>query len=83
MSTEMSGPNMDTCKRSGVGWSKHQAQEPGDGGVPDIKRPPDQDAPGIDEEVPSGPDGAGAPPFTGEDVEDVGSNPPNLNRAIM
>jgi hypothetical protein len=55
---------------------RYQAQEPSDPGVPDIKRPPDQEFPGIgNEDLPDVPDGSGAPPFTGEDVEDVGPNP--------
>jgi hypothetical protein len=55
------------------GWSKHEAQETGEpSDSPDVERPPDQDLPVSDEErgdIPSSPD---APPFTGEDVEDVG-----------
>jgi hypothetical protein len=50
---------------------KYEAQEPG-GGEPDIKRPPDQDLPDVDEGLPETPNGPGVPPFTGEDVEDVG-----------
>ena len=53
-------------------WPKYEAQEPGGGGEPDIKRPPDQDLPDVDEELPETPNGPGAPPFTGEDVEDLG-----------
>ena len=50
----------------------HGAQEPGDKGEPDIKRPPDTDIPEFEDDDPEAPDDAGAPPFTGEDVEDVG-----------
>jgi hypothetical protein len=54
------------------GCAEHQAQEPGDQGEPDIKRPPDADIPGADSDHPEAPNDPGAPPFTGEDVEDVG-----------
>ena len=50
----------------------HHVQEPGDTGEPDIKRPPDSDIPEFDSDQPDGPTGPGSPPFTGEDVEDVG-----------
>ena len=55
----------------------HKAQEPGGTPEPDIKRPPGpaRDRPSKDEDL-AGPDGPAAPPFTGEDVEDVGDNPP-------
>ena len=55
-------PNSPECK----------AQEPGDKGEPDIKRPPDSDIPEFDSDHPEAPNRPGAPPFTGEDVEDVG-----------
>ena len=55
-----------------LGTTVWKAQEPGGGGEPDIKQPPDQDLPDVDEELPETPDGPEAPPFTGEDVEDVG-----------
>jgi len=62
---------------------RYQAQEPGDRGVPDIERPPDQEVPGMGkEDVPAAPDGSGAPPFTGEDAEDVGPNPRNPHRPM-
>ena len=48
------------------------AQETGEGGEPDIKRPPDQDLPDAGNDVPDVTDDSGIPPFTGEDVEDVG-----------
>ena len=53
-----------------------KAQEPGGTPEPDIKRPPGpaRDRPPTDENR-DGPNGPGAPPFTGEDVEDVGDNP--------
>jgi hypothetical protein len=54
------------------GCTDHEAQEPGDEGEPDIKRPPDSDVPEFDSDHPEAPNGPGAPPFTGEDVEDVG-----------
>ena len=50
----------------------HKAQEPGDKGGPDIKRPPDSDIPEFDSDHQEAPKRPGAPPFTGEDVEDVG-----------
>ena len=56
------------------GWPKYEAQEPGNTDRPDVERPPDVDKPEWDE----GSDVAdlpGAPPFTGEDAEDVGNNP--------
>jgi hypothetical protein len=51
---------------------EYEAQEPEGGGEPDIKQPPDQDLPDVDGELPETPNGPAAPPFTGEDVEDVG-----------
>ena len=57
-------------------WGKYEAQETGEPpDSPDIKRPPDHlPRPGPDNERIEAPDkdGPGAPPFTGEDVEDVG-----------
>ena len=54
------------------GWRKYEAQETGEPpDPPDIKRPPDRDLPELDEERPTTPNSPGAPPFTGEDVEDV------------
>jgi hypothetical protein len=65
-------------------WGRYQAQEPGDPGVPDIKRPPDREVPGMgNEDFPAAPGGSGAPPFTGEDLEDVGPNPRNQDRPMM
>jgi hypothetical protein len=61
--------------RSDCGWfgcDAREAQEPRDEGEPDIKRPPDSEIPESDSDRPDGPNGPGAPPFTGEDVEDVG-----------
>jgi hypothetical protein len=58
--------------RDKSGCSEYEAQEPGDNGEPDIKRPPDSDIPEIDSDRPEAPNSPGAPPFTGEDVEDVG-----------
>jgi hypothetical protein len=55
-----------------VGCGTYEAQEPGDAREPDIKRPPDTDDPEFDVDHPAAPNGPGAPPFTGEDVEDVG-----------
>ena len=52
--------------------AEREAQEPGDKGEPDIKRPPDSDIPEFDRDHPEAPIGPDAPPFTGEDVEDVG-----------
>jgi hypothetical protein len=61
------------------GWRKYEAQETGEPpDPPDIKRPPDQDVPEPDEERGDIPDSPGAPPFTGEDVEDIG--PPKRDR---
>jgi hypothetical protein len=54
------------------GCADYEALEPGDKGEPDIKRPPDSDIPEFDSDDPKGPNGPGALPFTGEDVEDVG-----------
>jgi hypothetical protein len=52
--------------------AEYQAQEPGDEGEPDIKRPPDSEIPEVDSDHPEAPNSPGAPPFTGEDVEDAG-----------
>jgi hypothetical protein len=49
----------------------YKAQEP-DKGEPDIKRPPESDVPEFDSDHPEAPNRPGAPPFTGEDVEDTG-----------
>lgn len=46
-------------------------QEPG-GDDPDIAPPPEEDVPEIDPDYPESPYDPPAPPFTGEDVEDVG-----------
>ena len=54
-------------------WT-YSAQEPGGGDKPDIKRPPDRDIPEFENDEEPDPDqaeGPGAPPFTGEDVEDI------------
>jgi hypothetical protein len=61
-----------TAGRNTSGGAEYEAQEPGDTGEPDIKRPPDSDIPESDSDHPDNPTGPGAPPFTGEDVEDVG-----------
>jgi hypothetical protein len=61
-----------TPRRETSGCADYDAQEPGDEGEPDIKRPPDSDIPESDSDHPEAPNGPGAPPFTGEDVEDVG-----------
>jgi hypothetical protein len=53
-------------------WPEFQAQETGEGGEPDIKRPPDQDLPDAGKDLPEVTDDSGAPPFTGEDGEDAG-----------
>jgi hypothetical protein len=69
---------MNMCKReaksngAGFGGGEYKAQEPGDEGEPDIKRPPDSDLPDDDSDHDEAPNAPGAPPFTGEDVEDVG-----------
>jgi hypothetical protein len=49
-----------------------KAQETGEPppSAPDIDRPPDQELPDVGADMPEIPDGPGAPPFTGEDVED-------------
>src|SRR5690242_11402572 len=56
-----------TRRRETSGCADYDAQEPGDEGEPDIKRPPD--SPESDSDHPEAPNGPGAPPFTGEDVE--------------
>ena len=74
---------MGKRRRGNAGWGGYRAQEPNDPGVPDIERPPDQEVPGMGkEDVPAAPDGSGAPPFTGEDAEDVGPNPRNPHRPM-
>jgi hypothetical protein len=56
-------------------WPIYRAQEADDPGRPDIERPPDMDGPEMNpDEIRGGP-GLGAPPFTGEDQEDVGPEP--------
>jgi hypothetical protein len=60
-----------TAGRNTSGCAEYEAQEPGDNGESDIKRPPDSDIPEFDSDHPEAPTGPGAPPFTGEDVEDV------------
>lgn len=52
------------------GWARYEAQETGEPDSPDIDRPPDQDLPDPGEEQGDTP--PDAPPFTGEDIEDVG-----------
>jgi hypothetical protein len=49
-----------------------KTQQPGDEGEPDIRRPPDSDVPEFNSDDPQAPNSPCAPPFTGEDVEDVG-----------
>jgi hypothetical protein len=61
-----------TAGRDTPGCSAYDAQEPGDKGEPDIKRPPDSNIPELDSDRSEAPNSPGAPPFTGEDVEDVG-----------
>jgi hypothetical protein len=61
-----------TAGRKTSGRAGYEAQEPGGEGEPDIKRPPDSDVSEFDSDHPEAPNGPGAPPFTGEDVEDVG-----------
>ena len=58
--------------RNTFGSAAYKVQEPGDENEPDIKRPPDSDVPEFDNDHPEAPNSPGAPPFTGEDVEDVG-----------
>ena len=54
-----------------AGSGAYEAQETGEPpDTPDIKRPPDQPDHGDEER--DTPDDPAAPPFTGEDVEDVG-----------
>jgi hypothetical protein len=55
------------AKSNGTGFrcAEYDAQEPGDKGESDIKRPPDSDIPEFDSDHPKGPKGPGAPPFTG------------------
>ena len=50
-------------------------QEPSD--KPDIKRPPDTDVPNFDQEAPDDTAHPEAPPFTGEDVEDIPTRAPS------
>ena len=52
--------------------ARYEAQEPGNQGETDIKRPPDSEIPDVDSDRPDAPNSPGAPPFTGEDVEDTG-----------
>jgi hypothetical protein len=59
-------------QRTYGGRADCEAQEPGHEDEPDIKRPPDSEVPEFDSDHPEAPNGPGAPPFTGEDVEDVG-----------
>ena len=61
-----------TAGRDTSGCSEYEAQEPGDKDQPDNERPPDSDTPEFDRDPPEAPNSPGAPPFTGEDVEDVG-----------
>ena len=60
------------CRSEALDGQEIKAQEPGDKGDPDIKRPPDSDIPEFGRDYPEAPNRPGAPPFTGEDVEDVG-----------
>jgi hypothetical protein len=56
-----------------AGCATAWAQETGDSGQPDLWRPPDQDFPDMDtDDASECPNGPGAPPFTGEDVENAG-----------
>jgi hypothetical protein len=64
--------NEARCIRAWFGNGVYKPQAPGDEGEPDIKRPPDSDIPEFDSDYPAAPNDPGAPPFTGEDVEDVG-----------
>jgi hypothetical protein len=60
------------CRSRAPDGQEYKAQETGDTGDPDIKRPPDSDTPEFGSDHPGAPNRPGAPPFTGEDVEDVG-----------
>lgn len=62
---------------------RYEAQEPGDKGEPDIHRPPDSDISEFDSDQPETPNRPGAPPFTGEDVEDVGRPRERDRRPVM
>ena len=53
-------------------WASIQSSGATRQGEPDIKRPPDSDIPEFDSDHPEAPNRPGAPPFTGEDVDDVG-----------
>lgn len=64
--------NFGSQRRGARGWAKYEAQESDEGGQPDIKRPPDEEVPEAGDEGPPIPDAPTFPPFTGEDVEDVG-----------
>jgi hypothetical protein len=72
-----------TAGRHTSGSAKYEAQEPGDKGEPDIKRPPDSDIPEFESDHPDAPNSPGAPPFTGEDVEDVGGPRKRDTPAVM
>jgi hypothetical protein len=61
-----------TAGRETSGGAEYEAQEPGDKGEPDIKRPPDSHIPEFDSGHSEAPNGPGAPPFSGEEFEDVG-----------
>ena len=53
--------------------AQYEGQEPGDGSEPEIRRPPDDDISDFDpDDLSDHREGPGAPPFTGEDVEDTG-----------
>jgi hypothetical protein len=50
---------------------RYELQDPGAVDKPEIKRPPDTDISELDDTDPDQPTRPGAPPFTGEDVEDI------------
>ena len=72
--------NFGARPRRRSGWARYEAQEPGGGDEPDIQPPPDQEPTDFGEEWPKAPDGVGTPPFTGEDLEDVGKRPGKKDR---
>ena len=54
-------------------WPPFQTQDTEQGGdAPDVNRLPDRDLPDFGKDLPDVANDPGAPPFTGEDVEDTG-----------
>jgi len=71
--SNVSSVTSEVCQHGGDNRPTLRTQDIEQGGdTPDVDRPPDQDVPDLGTDVPDVVHDPGAPPFTGEDVDDAG-----------